>query len=177
MKHFEVFTGNIGKVDEGKELSKGNYVVNFSVAETPRIKKGDEWVDGDTTWTNISIFGDEARNLERSVKPGTPVIVFGERRARTYTVKDTNEERTVQSIVAVQVGIAITKFNFVEKLGNVNYYEDRKQGGQSSGASYSKPKAQAQSKTKSKPKDDFADVGLDDDMDSMFDDDDDLFDM
>lgn len=121
MKHYEVFTGRIGYIEDIKELPNGNCVVNFSVAETPRIKKGDEWVDGTTIWTNVVIFGDEARNLHRSVKPGSVVTVFGNRQAREYTVKDTNEQRVVQSVIAEQVSIGITKFNYVEGIGNVNY--------------------------------------------------------
>jgi single-strand DNA-binding protein len=121
MKHYEVFTGRIGYIEDIKELSNGNCVVNFSVAETPRIKKGNEWVDGTTIWTNVAIFGDEARNLHRSVKPGSVVTVFGNRQAREYTVKDTNEKRVVQSVIAEQVSIGITKFNYVEGIGNVNY--------------------------------------------------------
>lgn len=123
MKHTERFTGRIGVLEDIRELPNGNCVVNFSVAETPRVKQGDKWEDGPTIWTNVSIFGDEARNLHRSVKPGTFVTVIGERKARDYTTKE-NEKRTVQSVVAEQVSIAITKFNYVEGIGNVNYSKD-----------------------------------------------------
>ena len=127
MKHYELFTGRIGRIDEQpKELSNGNCVVNFSVAETPRVRKADgTWEDGVTIWTDVAIFGDEARNLARSVKPGTFVTVWGDRRAREYIVKDTNEKRTVQSVVADQVAVSITRFNFIEGVGNINYAQER----------------------------------------------------
>lgn len=122
MKHYEFFTGRIGKVDsEVRELGNGNCVANFSIAETPRIKKGDEWVDGVTVWTDVSVFGDEARNVVRSVKPGTEVMVAGTRTAREYTTKDTNEKRTVQAIVAEVVAVVLNKFTYIESLGSVNY--------------------------------------------------------
>jgi len=124
MRHYEVFTGRVGVIGDIKELSNGNCVVNFSVAETPRIKQGDSWVDGTTIWTNVAIFGDEARNLHRSVKPGTFVTVWGTRQAREYTTKDTQEKRVVQSVVAEQVAISVTKFNFIEGVGNVNYAKE-----------------------------------------------------
>lgn len=136
MKHFEIFTGRVGVVEEIKELANGNCVVNFSVAETPRIKKGNDWVDGTTIWTNIAIFGDEARNLHRSVKPGTPVVVIGTRQAREYTIKDTNERKVTQSVVAEQVAVAITKFNYIEGVGNVNHAKDN-----TGGTTQSKPMA------------------------------------
>lgn len=124
MRHREVFMGRVGQLQDIRELSNGNCVVNFSVAETQRVKKGDTWEDGTTIWTNVTIFGDEARNFHRSVKPGTHVIIIGSRQANEYTVKDTNEKRTSQSVLAEQVGIAITKFDYVDTLGNVNYKQE-----------------------------------------------------
>lgn len=128
--HVEIFTGRIGQIDEEvKELANDNCVANFSVAETPRLRKGDKWVDGTTIWTNVAIFGDEARNLVRSnLKPGTFVTVFGNRTANEYTPKGTEEKRTSQSVVAEQVAVAITRFNFIEGVGNVNYNETGRGG-------------------------------------------------
>lgn len=130
MRHFGVFTGRVGQVRDLRELANGNCVVNFSVAETPRVKKEDgTWTDGVTIWTEVSVFGDEARNLVRSVKPGTFVTVVGNRSAREYTVKDTNETRVVQQVTAEQVAVAITKFNYIESIGNVNYSKEGRGGG------------------------------------------------
>ena len=127
MKHQEIFTGRIGRIDEAPyELSNGNCVVNFSVAETPRVKQGDNWVDGETIWTNVAIFGDEARNLIRSVKPGTFVTVVGTRKATSYKDKDTQKDVVTQSVTADEVSVAITKFSFIEGIGNVNYAKDGK---------------------------------------------------
>ena len=144
MKHYESFTGRIGYIDkEVRELQNGNCVVNFSVAETPRIKKGNDWVDGTTIWTNVAIFGDEARNLHRSVKPGTVVTVFGVRKADEYIAKDTNEKVVNQSVIAEQVSIGITKFNYVEGVGNVNYAKDRSGQGQDVTQNAQPPQAQS----------------------------------
>lgn len=122
MKHYETFTGRVGQLRDLVELGNGNCVVSFSVAETPRVKQQDgTWADGVTVWTDVSIFGDEARNLVRSVKPGTFVTVHGYRSAREYTPKDSTEKRIVQQVVAEQISVAITKFNFIESVGNVNY--------------------------------------------------------
>lgn len=142
MRHFEVFTGRVGQIRDLVELNEGNCVVNFSVAETPRVKKADgTWGDGTTIWTDVSAFGDEARNFVRSAKPGTFVTVSGSRNAREYVVKDTNEKRVVQQVTAEQLSIAITKFNFVEEIGNVNYAKDGRGAG-------SAPKASNNSKSK-----------------------------
>lgn len=182
MKHFEVLTGRVGKISEVVELNNGNCVVNFSMAETPRVKKGDDWEDGVTIWTELSIFGDEARNLVRSAKPGTFLLVVGTRSARTYTVKDTNEERTVQSLVVDEVAVLINKFTFVEKLGSVNYYKEGRGGEtaptQSAGTSYDQTTKPAAKVDKAPvEKDLFADTGSFSDDDDLFGDDDDLFDL
>jgi len=124
MKHMEMFTGRVGNVSDIKELANGNCVVNFSVAETPRVKVGETWGDGPTVWTNVAIFGDEARNLHRSVKPGTFVTVIGERRASEYIPKDSTEKVTSQSVVAEHVAISITRWHYVEGIGNVNYAKE-----------------------------------------------------
>lgn len=160
MKHLEMFTGRIGRVEELREFgNQGGCVLNFSVAETPRYKKGDEWVDGTTIWTNVSIFGDEARNLQRSVVPGTFVTVVGERRANEYTVKDSNEKRTAQYVVATQVAVSITKFNFINEIGSINYRKDSEPTIASTGG-----QSAPQSKPASTPKDDpFAETTFDDD--------------
>lgn len=130
MKHYEIFTGRVGQIRDLTELQNGNCVVSFSVAETPRIKKADgSWADGVTIWTDVSVFGDEARNFVRSAKPGTFVTVTGTRNAREYTPKDSTEKRVVQQVVAEQLSIAITKFNFIESVGNVNYAKDGRGGG------------------------------------------------
>lgn len=163
MRHMELFMGRIGVIEDVRELANNNCVVNFSIAETPRIKEGDQWVDGPTIWTNVSIFGDEARNLHRSVKPGTFVMVYGERKAREYTPKDSNEKKIIQSVVAHQVGVGITKFNYVEGVGNINYAKEGYPGGTS---------AQGSSPAKPQPKQEVKDNPFDDDPfdDDPFDD-------
>lgn len=161
MRHTETFMGRVGVVDELKELPNNNCVLNFSVAETIRVKEGDNWVDGPTIWTNVTIFGDEARNLYRSVRPGTFVLVAGERRAREYTPKDSTEKRLVQSVIAQHVGVCITKFNYVESIGNVNYAKEGYSVSPPPAVNTSKP---SQPANKSKPKEDpFAETSFGED--------------
>lgn len=163
MKHLEMFTGRVGKVEELREFgNQGGCVLNFSVAESTRVKKGDNWEDGATIWTNVTIFGDEARNLQRSVVPGTFVTIVGERRANEYVVKDSNEKRTSQYVVATQVAVSITKFNFVNEIGSVNYSKGDAPTIASTGGNT--PQSKPASTPASTPKDDpFADTTFDND--------------
>lgn len=123
MKHMEIFTGRVGQIRELKELGgeKNNCVISFSVAETPRVKnkQTQQWEDGVTIWTDVTVFGDEARNFQRSFKPGNFVTVVGARSAREYTPKDSTEKRVVQTVLAEQISAAITKFHFIEGIGSV----------------------------------------------------------
>lgn len=154
MRHYEYFTGRVGQVRDLVELQNGNCVLNFSVAETPRIKdKSGQWVDGETIWTEISLFGDEARNFYRSASPGMFVTVIGTRSARSYVPSDSTEKRVIQQIVAEQVAISITKFQYVETVGNVNYAKEGRGGA-------TKPPANANRKTQTKANEDpFASSG------------------
>lgn len=161
MRHSEFFTGRVGQIKDVVELANGNCVVNFSVAETVRVKKGDNWEDGATIWTNVAIFGDQARNLHRSVKPGTFVTVIGTRSANEYTPKDSTEKVTNQSVIAEEVAITITKFNYVETIGNVNYAKDGT-GVPAAGKSTAKPAAKSKAATKTEA-DPFASDTSDDD--------------
>ena len=121
MKHMEQFTGRVGVIKDLIELNDNNCLLNFSVAETTRVKnkQSGQWEDGVTIWTNVTVFGDEARNFFKSVKKGTMVTVIGSRTARKYTPKDSTQEVVVQSVVAEQLSVAVTKFNFIEGVGNV----------------------------------------------------------
>ena len=121
MKHTEIFTGRVGVIKDLIELNDNNCLLNFSVAETPltKNKQTQQWEDGVTIWTNVTVFGDEARNFHKSVKKGTMVTVIGTRTARKYTPKDSTQEVVVQSVVAEQLSVAVTKFNFIEGVGSV----------------------------------------------------------
>ena len=121
MRHTEVFTGRVGQIRDLIEVNDNNCLISFSVAETPRVKKGDNWEDGVTIWTDVTIFGDMARNFKRSaIKPGTFVTVIGTRTAREWTPKDSNEKRVSQNIIAEEVGVALTRWHYVSGIENVS---------------------------------------------------------
>lgn len=140
MRHTEVFTGRVGQIRDLIELANDNCLISFSVAETPRVKKQDgTWEDGVTVWTDVTIFGDMARNFVKSdIKPGTFVTVIGTRSAREWTPKDSTEKRVSQNIVANQVSVAITRWHYITGVENVG--GDR-QGGGGGQKTQSQPKA------------------------------------
>lgn len=141
MAFMEFVVGNIGRIDDLRELGNDNAVINFSVVHTPRSFKNGEWVDGEPVWVDVSLFGSKARTFARSnLKPGVEVIVAGKRTASRFTPRDSQEEVVRQSIVADYVGLSINPFTFVEKVGFVSKGEKV-----ATGTSGQQPQASTQS--------------------------------
>ena len=57
------------------------------VGVTPRLKKGGEWVDGETTWYTVTAWRTLADHLRDSVRKGDPVIVHGRLRTETWAAR------------------------------------------------------------------------------------------
>lgn len=83
--------GNAGSDVELKFIkgARGDFAVaNFSLAETPREKRGDEWVDGETIWWKVSVTGPLAESLADTSLKGTRLFVKGDVKQFEYTGKD-----------------------------------------------------------------------------------------
>ena len=90
MARIEV-TGNVGtdpeiKFYDGKNGSFG--VASFSIAYTPREKKGQEYVDGETLWFRVSVLGKHAETIVDVVRKGDKVLVIGAFKVSSYVAKD-----------------------------------------------------------------------------------------
>lgn len=81
----------------------GKAIASFSLATTPRVKDGDNWVDGETTWFRVSAFGPMAENVAESFAKGDRVIVQGRMKTRSYKT-DAGEERSGLEIAADEIG-------------------------------------------------------------------------
>ena len=46
--------GRIGKDAEVRTVGSGETVLSFSIANTERKKQGDQWVDGETAWYDVT---------------------------------------------------------------------------------------------------------------------------
>jgi single-strand DNA-binding protein len=112
--------GNLTADPELRFLDSGIAVGQFSVASTPRVKKGGEWVDGETVFLRASAWRELAEGAANTLRKGDPVVVIGKLRQRSYE-KD-GEKKTVFEIEA----------DFVGK--SVRERKQRDEGGYSSGA-------------------------------------------
>lgn len=98
--------GNLASDPELKYTPTGKAVVSFSVADTPRSfdKTSGQWVDGETDWVRVVVWDNLAENIAASLRKGNQIIVIGHYRARKYTDKNTQEQRTSRELTAEFVG-------------------------------------------------------------------------
>lgn len=87
-------SGNLG-TDVDYRNTQGYSWANFRLACTPRIRRGDEWVDGHTTWVNVDCGGRIADNVRDSLVKGDPVVVTGRLRTKVWESEGTRHERVV----------------------------------------------------------------------------------
>jgi single-strand DNA-binding protein len=78
-------TGNLTSDPELKFLPQGAARVGFRIACGERKKDATtgEWVDGDTTFINVTCWRNLAENVAESLKKGDTVTVLGRLRSRT----------------------------------------------------------------------------------------------
>ena len=82
MDAYITVSGNLGTDVEHRATD--NYSrASFRLASTPRIRRGDDWIDGHTTWVNIECTNRLADNARDSLAKGDPVVVFGRLRTRS----------------------------------------------------------------------------------------------
>lgn len=78
--------GNVATVPRHQITRGGQPLTSFRLASTPRRfdPEVQGYVDGDTTWVNVSCWGGLAFNANRSLRKGQPVVVTGTLRTRDW---------------------------------------------------------------------------------------------
>lgn len=78
-------TGNVGSEVELKEFREGVTYASFRLACTPRIWRGGQWGDDETTWMGVVCTKALALNVKSSIGKGDPVIAVGRLRTERWT--------------------------------------------------------------------------------------------
>ena len=88
-----IICGHLGRDPEQRYLPDGSPVTRFSVAvsRTWTDKSGER--QEDTTWYNVSVFGNQAEPCARYLAKGRMVLIEGDVKARAYLDRDTGEAR------------------------------------------------------------------------------------
>lgn len=95
--------GIVGKDPEIKFFNDFS-ITSFPVAYTPREKKGNEWVDGETVWFRVSISGKQAEAAVDQYKKGDRVVVIGTLKVSNYNDREGNPKVGLE-IRAESVGV------------------------------------------------------------------------
>ena len=94
--------GSAGGDAELKFLGSGVAVASWSLAVTPRIKKGDEWADDETVWYRCQAWRQLGEQASESIVKGMRLLVHGRLKVRTYQ-KD-GQTRTALEVDVEHVG-------------------------------------------------------------------------
>jgi single-strand DNA-binding protein len=102
----DTFVSLVGNLTDDPDLRftpNGAAVANFRLAVTPRVKDGEGWRDGETSFFRVNAWRDLAENATESLSKGTRVVVLGRLKARSWEDKDTGERRSVVEVEADEV--------------------------------------------------------------------------
>jgi len=67
-----------GKLTDDPEVTftpNGAAVCNFRLAVTPRVRDGEGWKDGDTSFFRVNVWRSQAEHLVPGLVPGSPEFV------------------------------------------------------------------------------------------------------
>src|ERR671932_836088 len=94
--------GNLTDDPELRFTPNGAAVANFRLAVTPRVRDGDNWKDGETSFFRVNVWRQMAENVAESMTKGTRAIVVGRLRTRSWETPE-GEKRSVTEIEADEV--------------------------------------------------------------------------
>ena len=101
-----IIIGRTGRDPELRFTESGLAMTRLSVASNRRKKKGDEWED-ETTWYDVTAFGDLAENIAESVNKGDEIIAEGYVQQPKAFVKKDGETGVSLPFVAQNFGISL----------------------------------------------------------------------
>lgn len=97
--------GRVGNDPEMKFVTQEQIpLATFSLAYTPRSRKGSEWVEGETMWFRVAVFGKKAEAIVDAIKKGDEVLVIGTLKQSTFKGRDGVEKSSLE-ISAAEVGL------------------------------------------------------------------------
>ncbi|MCW2543003.1 MAG: Single-strand binding protein [Frankiales bacterium] len=117
-------TGNLGNDPKLRFTPNGTPVVDLRIATTPRKQVGEDWVNGETLWLDVSVWKNYAENISESLHKGDKVTVSGRLAQSTYT-KDDGTEHTKLAVEGAVVGVDLSRCKVtVSRIVRGNAAED-----------------------------------------------------
>ena len=94
--------GNLTDEPEVTFTPNGAAVCNFRLAVTARIKDGDSWRDGDTSFFRINVWRQLAEHVAESRSKGDRAVVIGRLKSRSWETPE-GDKRSVVEVEADEV--------------------------------------------------------------------------
>ena len=98
-----MLVGNLTDDPELRFTPNGAAVANFRLAVTPRVREGDSWKDGETSFFRINVWRQQAENVAETLQKGARCIVVGRLRTRSLETPE-GEKRSVTEVEADEIG-------------------------------------------------------------------------
>ena len=98
-----MLVGNLTDDPELRFTPNGAAVANFRLAVTPRVRDGDSWKDGETSFFRINVWRQQAENVAETLQKGTRCIVVGRLRTSSWETPE-GEKRSVTEVEADEIG-------------------------------------------------------------------------
>jgi single-strand DNA-binding protein len=105
--------GRVATAPRRARLDSGSHVTNFRIASTARRfdRATQEWVDGETFWSDVECWDELGSNVIRSISKGDAVVVVGRLWTRDY--ESANGRGSTSQIRADSVGPDL-RFGFAD---------------------------------------------------------------
>jgi single-strand DNA-binding protein len=100
---FVSLVGNLTDDPEVRFTPQGTTVASFRLAVTPRVKDGEGWKDGDTSFFRINAWRDLAEHVTDSLSKGDRALVLGRLKTRSWETAE-GERRSTVEVEAEEVG-------------------------------------------------------------------------
>jgi single-strand DNA-binding protein len=95
-------TGNLTADPELKFTPNGAAVANFRIAVTSRVRDGEGWRDGDTSFFRVNAWRQLAQHVTDSLGKGDRAVVIGRLKSRSWETPE-GERRSVVEVEADEV--------------------------------------------------------------------------
>jgi single-strand DNA-binding protein len=89
-------TGNLTDDPELRYTPNGTEVANFRLAVTARVKDGDSWRDGDTSFFRVNVWRQLAEHVTESLSKGDRAVVIGRLKSRSWETPEGDKRSGVE---------------------------------------------------------------------------------
>ena len=99
---FVTLVGNLTDDPDLRFTPNGTEVANFRLAVTARVKDGDSWRDGETSFFRVNVWRQLAEHVTESLTKGDRTVVIGRLKSRSWETPE-GDKRSVVEVEADEV--------------------------------------------------------------------------